>query len=137
MLPMLFFGTGALLVQLRKHALHANECYDFEQQELEEAKTASLKTCCGCNEDGEDVATTADEENKELTCKYCDEDASCRFCFAGPEKGELIAPCLCVGSQVRHRPIPHFVQPSSRDTLSPSPTCFFSSSFPTIFLFSY
>ena len=111
---MLFFGTGALLMKLRQHALEANECHDLE---VEAAKAASLlKTCCGgntannsagggvgANGDGAMVmASSGEDEDEKMSCKFCDEDAACRFCFAGPEKGELIAPCACVGSQVRN-----------------------------------
>jgi hypothetical protein len=55
----------------------------------------------GVLEAAEAAEAAASEE--ETTCKFCDATASCRFCFAGPERGELIAPCACVGSQVRTR----------------------------------
>mmetsp|Transcript_37223 Transcript_37223/g.59761 ORF Transcript_37223/g.59761 Transcript_37223/m.59761 type:complete len:241 (-) Transcript_37223:409-1131(-) len=98
MLPLLFVGAGVALVTLRKHALHADECYDFTDADEVSAHQLTPRACCGTLHQGrESEGLTADQSR--ASCKFCDADASCRFCFAGPEKGELIAPCACVGSQ--------------------------------------
>jgi hypothetical protein len=122
MLPMIFVATGALLMKLRKHALESNECYDFDEKE----RAASLRTCCSnsalnrmgeggeagggerCGGGAEGALSELSGKEKQLgememplSCKFCDEDACCRFCFGGPDKGDLIAPCACVGSQVK------------------------------------
>jgi len=103
LLGAVFLGAGATLAALRKRAAHANECDDFPECDQ---PSGLAKSCCsstasltGVLEAAEAAEAAASEE--ETTCKFCDATASCRFCFAGPERGELIAPCACVGSQVR------------------------------------
>ena len=103
LLGAVFLGGGATLAALRKRAAHYNECDDFPECDQ---PSGLAKSCCsstasltGVLEAAEAAEAAASEE--ETTCKFCDATASCRFCFAGPERGELIAPCACVGSQVR------------------------------------
>ena len=96
MLPQAFVAAGIVLLKLRERSRNANECFDFDELELEEAKRASVRTYCSSGPDCLD----ADAANE---CMINDESLSCRFCFAGPERGELISPCACVGSQVRAR----------------------------------
>jgi hypothetical protein len=103
LLGAVFLGGGATLAALRKRAAHSNECDDFPECDQ---PSGLAKSCCsstasltGVLEAAEAAEAAASEE--ETTCKFCDATASCRFCFAGPERGELIAPCACVGSQVR------------------------------------
>ena len=105
LLGAVFFGAGATLAALRKRAEGSNECDDFPECDQ---PSGLAKSCCsstasltGVLEAAEAAEAAASEE--ETTCKFCDATASCRFCFAGPERGELIAPCACVGSQVRTR----------------------------------
>lgn len=132
MLTVLFFGTGVALLKLRQRAMNANECYDFDENELEAATAASLRSCCSstnslCSLDGEagagekvGEATAAPDDA--VACKFCHEDSTCRFCFGGPEKDQLIAPCLCVGSQVRPRPgraLPQQPSEERRDRIRP------------------
>ena len=100
MLPQAFVAAGIVLWKLRERSRNANECFDFDELELEEAKRASIRTCCSS---GSLDCLDADAANE---CKFCDESSICRFCFAGPERGELISPCACVGSQVRARARP-------------------------------
>ena len=107
LLGAVFLGGGATLAALRKRAAHSNECDDFPECDQ---PSGLAKSCCsstasltGVLEAAEAAEAAASEE--ETTCKFCDATASCRFCFAGPERGELIAPCACVGSQVRTRSI--------------------------------
>ena len=104
-LGVVFLGAGATLAALRKRAARSNECDDFPECDQ---PSGLAKSCCsstasltGVLEAAEASEAAASEE--ETTCKFCDANASCRFCFAGPERGELIAPCACVGSQVRTR----------------------------------
>ena len=103
LLGAVFLGAGATLAALRKRAARSNECDDFPECDQ---PSGLAKSCCsstasltGVLEAAEAAEAAASEE--ETTCKFCDATASCRFCFAGPERGELIAPCACVGSQVR------------------------------------
>jgi hypothetical protein len=116
---MIFVATGALLMKLRKHALESNECYDFDEKE----RAASLRTCCSnsalnrmgeggeagggerCGGGAEGALSELSGKEKQLgememplSCKFCDEDACCRFCFGGPDKGDLIAPCAPLAS---------------------------------------
>ena len=90
-----FVVAGAVLLRLRGRARSANECYDLE---LDPPGVVTPKRCCSsgslCLEDD------AEAKQEEPACKFCDETSACRFCFAGPERGELITPCDCVGSQV-------------------------------------
>eukprot|EP00982_Pelagococcus_subviridis_P005377 29614-Pelagococcus_subviridis.AAC.5 len=111
MLGVAFFATGVCLVKLRRHAKHSNDCYDLEEEE-EEATTAetpgALRPCRSCSSGSlrcfaEDESEEDAKESEETACKFCDEENVCRFCFSGPERGELISPCSCVGSQVRAR----------------------------------
>ena len=106
LLGAVFLGGGATLAALRKRAAHSNECDDFPECDQPSglaksccSSTASLTGVLEAAESAEAAEAAASEE--ETTCKFCDATASCRFCFAGPERGELIAPCACVGSQVR------------------------------------
>jgi hypothetical protein len=110
LLGAVFLGGGATLAALRKRAAHSNECDDFPECDQ---PSGLAKSCCsstasltGVLEAAEAAEAAASEE--ETTCKFCDATASCRFCFAGPERGELIAPCACVGSQVRNTLSPRF-----------------------------
>lgn len=113
MLPQAFVAAGIVLLKLRERSRNANECFDFDELELEEAKRASVRTCCSSESLD---CLDADAANE---CMINDESLSCRFCFAGPERGELISPCACVGSQVRARArVP--AEPPSRD-IFPNP----------------
>ena len=93
MLPQAFVAAGIVLLKLRERSRNANECFDFDELELEEAKRASVRTYCSSESLD---CLDADAANE---CMINDESLSCRFCFAGPERGELISPCACVGSQ--------------------------------------
>ena len=105
MLGVAFFATGVCLVKLRRHAKHSNDCYDLEEEE-EEATTAetpgALRPCRSCSSGSlrcfaKDESADDAKESEETACKFCDEENVCRFCFSGPERGELISPCSCVG----------------------------------------
>jgi hypothetical protein len=122
LLGAVFLGGGATLAALRKRAAHSNECDDFPECDQ---PSGLAKSCCsstasltGVLEAAEAAEAAASEE--ETTCKFCDATASCRFCFAGPERGELIAPCACVGSQVR-KPSKKLESRNRRDF---APDCF-------------
>jgi len=109
-----FLGAGVALAALRKRAATKNECHDFPEFGLGKGL---IKSCCSSTASltglleaaqaeeilkGVAVTTTGGEtQQEEPMCKFCDVTACCRFCFAGPEQGELCAPCLCVGTQVR------------------------------------
>ena len=100
LLGAVFLGAGATLAALRKRAARSNEYDDFPEFDQ---PSGLAKSCCGSTASLTGVLEAAEVAagEQEIMCKFCDPTASCRFCFAGPERGELIAPCACVGSQVR------------------------------------
>ena len=109
-------GTGLTLWELRNHCVADNEALDLEMEEPPKPP----KRCCSNSclftlakevpwdiLDQNDLPEARDkEEEDEINCRFCEPTNSCRFCFAGPERGELIAPCDCTGSQVRPKPPP-------------------------------
>ena len=116
---LIFMGTGLTLWELRNHCVADNEALDLEMEEPAKPPTRCCSNSClftlakevpgdilDQNHLPEEASCAEDDDDDELECRFCEPTNSCRFCFAGPERGELIAPCDCTGSQVRQHPRP-------------------------------
>jgi len=104
-------GTGLTLWELRNHCVADNEALDLEMEEPAKPPTRCCSNSCLFTLAKEvpgdildqnhlpEASCAEDDDDDELECRFCEPTNSCRFCFAGPERGELIAPCDCTGSQ--------------------------------------
>ena len=132
---LIFMGTGLTLWELRNHCVADNEALDLEMEEPPKPPKRCCSNSClftlakevpGDILDQNDLPEARDkEEEDEINCRFCEPTNSCRFCFAGPERGELIAPCDCPGSQVRPKPPPTLPSPlleDNREKITPART---------------